>query len=236
MKINFGLLISRNWIIIVTCFSSFISQSCFSGPLGPWTGSYRTRRTRCQFDLTFFPKVSLLISQDALHHIHHDILHQFTPARLFSIFRQFFTDFDVSHEMQNQSLLRDASARSSTLSLFGSLDLSFTCATSIVLFSILIDMGKSALDGDLFLHYCLCSWLLRRSRVFSHFTWWLLNNTSTSGLRQKSRCIIRVRKIFVNVLCYCDFQFGYMISEATRLDRSFVWFFTMGSDRWKRWE
>ena len=138
--------------------------------------------------------------------------------------------------MQNQSLLRDASARSSTLSLFGSLDLSFTRATSVVLFSILIDMGKSVLERDLFLHYCLSSWLLRRSRVFSHFIWWLLNNTSTSGLRQKFRCIFRVRKIFVNVLCYCNVQFGYMISEATRLDRSFVLFFMMGSDKWKIWK
>ena len=162
--------------------------------------------------LDIFPKVSFLISQDALHHIHHDILDQLSSARLFCNFRQFFSDFDVSHEMQNQSLLRDASALSSTLSLFGSLDLSFTCATSVVLFSILIDMGNSVLDGDLFLHCCLCSWLLRRSRVFSHFVWWQLNNTSTSGLRQKSRCIIRVRKISLNVLCYCNFQFGFLIS------------------------
>ena len=103
-------------------------------------------------------------------------------------------------------------------------------------FSILIDMGKSVLERDLFLHYCLSSWLLRRSRVFSHFIWWLLNNTSTSGLPQKSRCIFRVRKIFVNVLCYCNVQFGCIFSETTRLDRSFVVFFMMGSDKWKRWE
>ena len=157
-----------------------------------------------------FPNDSFLTSQDALHHLHM-IFWINWHLQDFSNFRQFFTDFVVSHEMQNQSLLRDASARSSTLSLFGSLDLSFTCATSVVLFSILIDMGKSVLDGDLFLHYCLSSWLLRRSRVFSHFIWWLLNNTSTSGLRQKSRCIFRVRKIFVNVLCFCNVQFGYMI-------------------------
>ena len=56
MKINFDLLMSLNCIITVTCFSSFISHSCFSGTLDPWTGSYRTRRTRCQFDWTFFQK------------------------------------------------------------------------------------------------------------------------------------------------------------------------------------
>ena len=67
----------------------------------------------------------------------------------------FFCNFDVSHDMQDQMLLRDASPRSSTLSRLGSLDLFVTCATSVVLFS--INMRNSVLQGDLFLHYCLCS-------------------------------------------------------------------------------